>query len=121
MISLASALLGTLNQFKVLHWQTQSYARHKAFGNIHGNLTDLVDKFVEVYMGKYGRVVLHQEDTISLSNIGELNIDEFLDSFIKFLISFCDQLDKTMDSDLMNLKDEMIAEINQLRYLLTLK
>jgi len=121
MISLASALLGTLNQFKILPWQTQSYARHKAFGKVHGNLTDLADKFVEIYMGKYGRVVVTPNDTIVLSNIGEMSIDEFLESFIKFMIDFCEQLDKTMDSDLLNLKDEMIGEINQLKYLLTLK
>ena len=47
---------GALQQIKLLHWQTKSYARHKAYDDIYHSLGDLVDKFVEMYMGKYGRV-----------------------------------------------------------------
>ena len=32
-----------------------------------------------------------------------------------------DQLDSRYDTDLLNLRDEMLADINQLKYLLTLK
>jgi len=32
-----------------------------------------------------------------------------------------DQLDTRYDSDLLNLRDEMLSNINQLKYLLTLK
>jgi len=48
-------LVNTQVQFRFLHWQTKSYAKHKAYGKFYDNLDDLIDKFVEVYMGKYGR------------------------------------------------------------------
>ena len=30
-------------QFRVLHWQTKSYARHNAYGVIYDALKDLID------------------------------------------------------------------------------
>jgi len=54
-------LLGLHLQLKINHWQTKGIARHEAFGNAYGDLTDLIDEFVEVAMGKYGRFVLDEE------------------------------------------------------------
>ena len=42
-------------QFKFLHWQTFGDAKHRAYGGIYDSLGDLIDKFVECMMGKYGR------------------------------------------------------------------
>jgi len=36
------------------------------------------------------------------------------------LISLNDMLDKVQDSDLLNIRDEMLGSLNQLKYLLTL-
>jgi hypothetical protein len=122
MATIMSTFLGIESQLKVLHWQTGSYAKHKAFGKIFGSFSDLVDSFIEIYMGKYGKIALDgPEDAIQLSNIGEIIVEEFIDTVIEYLISFSDQLDDRKDSDLLNLRDEMIAEFNKLRYLLTLK
>ena len=122
MTSLMSTFLGIQSQFKVFHWQTQSYAKHQAYGGIYDTLSDLSDNFMEIYMGKYGRVALEGEsDAILLGNIGEVNIEEFLETIVEFLLSFNNKLDNTRDTDLLNLRDEMLAAINKLKYLLTLK
>ena len=42
-------------QLKFLHWQTKSYAKHQAYGNLYGDLDELIDDFVEACMGKHGR------------------------------------------------------------------
>ena len=34
-------------QLKFLHWQTKSYAKHQAYGNLYGDLNELIDDFVE--------------------------------------------------------------------------
>ena len=47
-------LLTAQNQMKLFHWQTVSFAQHQAFGGIYDNLSDLIDEFVEVCMGKIG-------------------------------------------------------------------
>lgn len=122
MTSLMSTFLGIQSQFKVFHWQTQSYAKHIAYGGIYDTLSDLSDEFMETYMGKYGRVALEGEaDSILLGNIGEVNIEEFLETIVEFLLSLNHKLDSNKDSDLLNLRDEMLGAINKLRYLLTLK
>lgn len=109
-------------QFKVLHWQTKSYARHKAYDDIYSSLGELIDDFVEIYMGKYGRVEFtNGEGTINLKNTNTLQLNDFLKGNIEWLKSLNEKLKYDNDSDLLNLRDEMMAEINKLRYLLTLK
>jgi DNA-binding ferritin-like protein len=114
--------LGLQLQFRILHWQTKGYARHKAFGEIYETLDDLVDEFVEICMGKHGRFTLdNSTDTIQMSNLTDLNIVEFLQAAKNRLIGFNNELSKEKDSDLLNLRDEMLGSINKLAYLLTLE
>jgi hypothetical protein len=122
MATIMSTLLGIQVQFKVFHWQTSSFSKHKGYGRLYDTLDDLNDNFMEVYMGKYGRVALNgAEDAIQLSNIGEVNIEAFLDTVVDFLLSLNHQLNSQQDSDLLNIRDEMLAAVNKLKYLLTLK
>jgi hypothetical protein len=122
MATIMSTLLGIQVQFKVFHWQTSSFSKHNGYGGLYDTLDDLNDTFMEVYMGKYGRVALNgAEDAIQLSNIGEVNIEAFLDTVVDFLLSLNHQLNSQQDSDLLNIRDEMLAAVNKLKYLLTLK
>ena len=107
-------------QFRILHWQTKSFARHKAYGEIYGNLGDLIDAFTETCMGKYGRVEL-TDGTIRLKNLDEMTVGPALEEYTSFLLSFNEELDPSKDSDLLNIRDEILAGVNQLKYLLTLK
>jgi hypothetical protein len=115
-------LIGLQEQLRVLHWQTKSYARHKAYGKKYDSIGDLIDSFMEIYMGKNGRVEFDgEEGIIPLKNTESLDLNEFFKSNLEFLMTLNDKLDDRKDSDLLNLKDEMMAELNQLRYLLSLK
>lgn len=108
-------------QFKFLHWQTFGDAKHRAYGDIYDNLGDNIDMFAEVMMGKYGRPEFESEFSIMFQDIKTINIQDFLDGITEFLVDMTDQLDSRYDTDLLNLRDEMLAEINKLKYLLTLK
>lgn len=122
MATIMSSFLGIEAQLKVLHWQTSSYAKHQAFGKTYDSISELVDSFMEIYMGKNGKIALDgPDDTIQLSNIGELDTNDFINTVLDYLISFNNKLDDQRDSDLLNLRDEMMAEFNKLKYLLTLK
>ena len=113
--------LGLQIQLKVNHWQTKGYARHQAFGMIYDELQDLVDTYVEEAMGKYGRFVLDEETkTITLSNLSELELKSFVNTVKEALIQFTEQVDET-DTNLLNIRDEMLGLINKLSYLLTLE
>lgn len=114
-------LLETQIQFRILHWQTKSFSRHGAYGRIYDSLDDLIDKFVEVCMGKHGRPTFTGGYSLGGSDIEELDLTEYVSSVCEYLIGLSEEYDPKMDSDLLNIRDEMLGEINQLKYLLTLK
>lgn len=115
-------MLQIQTQFKVLHWQTFSEARHVAYGNHYDSLGGHIDEFVEVMMGKYGRFEFPEEGAdIKLFNLKSLEINSFLDTVTEFFISMTDQLDARKDTDLLNIRDEMLGDTNKLKYLLTQK
>lgn len=114
--------LGLQSQFKILHWQTKGYARHKAFGEIYETLDGLIDEYVEICMGKHGRFALDDSNkTISLVNLSELDIIQFLQATKSVLIGLSKELSSEKDTDLLNLRDEMLGSVNKLAYLLTLE
>ena len=105
-------------QFRILHWQTKSFARHKAYGKFYDSFGDLMDNFIETHMGKYGRI--KTAGNIELSNMNDVQIKDFLEELEQFLIELSEHYDSTRDSDLLNIRDEMLGEVNKLKYLLTL-
>jgi len=105
-------------QMRIFHWQTKSFARHSAFGGIYGTLGDLIDTFAEAWMGKNGRVRV--TSPIELQDIGG-DVEAIIDGYISQLIAFTDILDPQRDTDLLNIRDEILGEFNKLKYLLTLK
>jgi len=107
-------------QLRIFHWQSDTYAQHKAFGKAYDALGDLIDSFVEVYSGKYGKPRAKLKYSLNLSNF-DGDYAEFIDSSIGFLDGFSTEFDANKDSDLLNIRDEMKAVLNQLKYLLTLK
>jgi hypothetical protein len=108
-------------QLHVYHWQTTSYARHKASDELLGSLTDFIDKFMEIYFGKYGRVAFPEEVNIKIGNMSDENGMKFLDEMIHYYIEVLPTyLDPKNDTDLLNLKDEILASTNQIKYLYSL-
>ena len=109
------------NQFRFLHWQTTFDAKHKAYGNVYESLDDFIDEFAEAMMGKYGRPEFTESFSIMFQDLESMSLQHFIDAICEFLLSLTDQLDSRVDTDLLNLKDEILAKINKLAYLLTLE
>ena len=107
-------------QIKLQHWNTFSYSTHKTTDDLYNSLLELIDEFVETMMGKYGRADF--PDTFSLEMERPENIDTmiYISQFAEYLIGLSDELDPRIDTDLLNIRDEMLAKINQAKYLLTL-
>ena len=108
-------------QFRFIHWQTTFDAKHRAYGKVYDKMGDLIDNFVEAMMGKYGRPVFESEFSITFQDLDSMTLQNFIDGTCDFLISMTDQLNPKTDTDLLNLRDEMLLMINKLKYLLTLK
>lgn len=115
-------LLKLANQFRIFHWQTDSYAKHKAFGNAYESLSDLIDNLVEVHQGKYGNIKYPSFSGIELFNSEELDIDSVLEEVTNYLSTeFTKMHESVKDTDCLNIRDEILAVLNKLKYLLTLK
>jgi len=117
--------LQTLNMIKLYHWKTYSYATHKATDELYSKLNDHMDSFVEVLLGKNGdRVNLTRIKSISLKDFNSVSdFKREVTNFREFLIGL--NTNKTMqnmaDTDLYNIRDEILGDINQFLYLLTFK
>jgi len=110
------------NQIKFYHWQTKLYSRHKATDAVLEALDNSVDKHVEVYMGKYGRMKMNTSTaTTTVKNLSETSIFNFINRSIQYLNNELVAKLKETDTDLLNIRDEMLAELNQLLYLFSLK
>ena len=117
--------LEMLMMVKLFHWKTYSYATHKATDELYEKLNENIDHFIEVLLGKTGsRIDLMGQKSISLI---DLNSQEKLKSKIMSLKSYFVGLDNnkalsTMsNSDLFNIRDEILGNLNQFLYLLTFK
>jgi hypothetical protein len=115
-----TTLLQMQQQYKILHWQTTSFSQHKSFDEIVSSLIENTDEFIETYMGKYGRVIAANTFNITLANYKDTDFMALTNNYIGFLIGLNDMLDETQDSDLLNIRDEILGSLNQLKYLLTL-
>lgn len=115
-------LIKIQNQLRILHWQTMSYAAHKALGNAYGDLDDLIDSLVEIHQGKYGRLVFETPIDLGLVNQDEIDLEDVLIQLNEYLTGpFNEMHDSVKDTDCLNVRDEILATVNKLRYLLTLK
>ncbi len=108
------------DQVKVYHWQTESYARHKATDDLTGSLDESIDKFVETYMGKYGRPKFTaRSGVIRIQNFHDRNAPALLHQAIGWLTHKLPKHLKSTDTDLLNIRDEIVAELNKTLYLFT--
>ena len=117
--------LQMLNTVKLYHWKTSSYATHKATDELYTTLNANIDKFIEVLLGKGGnRINLMSKKSISLI---DLNSPERLraeiNSFKNYLVSITNSpaMRLMSNTDLLNIRDEILGNLNQFLYLLTFK
>jgi hypothetical protein len=112
-------LMAIRDQIKVYHWQTSKYARHIATNDLVASLDKNIDEFVEVYMGKYGRPKITK--TIKLHNFSESAARAFVAKQTEFLTKKMPTMLKSTDSDLLNIRDTILADVNKTLYLFTLR
>jgi len=118
-------LLTLQNQMRVFHFQTQhkvgSFAQHTAFGTAYEELDELIDDFIEIYQGKNG-VIMASGGTFNLAlhNLSD-NAEDFVDEYVSYLVEYVPQSLEEADTDLLNIRDEMLAILNQTKYRLKLK
>jgi len=114
-----------LDTIKLHHWRTMSHATHKATDDIYSKLSENVDQFVEIMLGKSGeRIDLTRVHSVPLYDYGDdKQFKNKIESYKKYMIDLTKNTQINLDgnTDLMNVRDEILGNLNQLTYLLTFK
>ena len=119
--SIVNFFLGLQNTTKVYHWSTTSHARHVAADKLYDDINELTDRFVETYMGKYGRPKMPAKNRVEVEQHTDASIINYMKEACVYLSNELPAvLDVAVDSDLLNIRDEVLAKINQVLYLFSL-
>jgi hypothetical protein len=114
-----------LLMIKLFHWKTHSYATHKATDELYSKFNEHMDKFIEVLLGKSNsRIELTNEKQISLIDLNnQEQLIQKVDKFKSYLVSLNTNkaLSSMSNTDLLNIRDEILGDMNQFLYLLTFK
>jgi DNA-binding ferritin-like protein len=104
---------------KMFHWQTTSYANHKTTDKLFDKLADLTDSFLEKYFGVFGRPSLRMNSSVIVENMTKAKYLKLLTEVDKYLRGPVDKMISN-NSELKNIRDEILAEMDQAKYLFTL-
>jgi hypothetical protein len=102
--------LDTLNTILLFHWDTPSYAAHKATDHLYKRLSELVDSYVEIDLRDRNMKKKPVPTTFRVLDHKD---------FIKNMANRADLLaGMTLAGDLASIRDDMVAEIHHAFYLL---
>uniref|UniRef100_A0A6C0DJ73 Uncharacterized protein n=1 Tax=viral metagenome TaxID=1070528 RepID=A0A6C0DJ73_9ZZZZ len=110
---------------KLYHWKTYSYSTHKATDSLYSNMNENMDKFIEVLLGKTGiRIDLTDNKNIRLYDFDNMNafVNKIKD-FKSYLVDLTNNkaIKLMSNTDLLNIRDEILGDLNQFLYLLSFK
>ena len=121
-------MLQMLMTVKLYHWNTLSFSTHKATDELYGELNTLIDQFVEVLLGKHNNV--SERNKHEILTIKTLHLHTYkengkfkqqLEMYKKYLVGLSKHFSNGENTDLLNIRDEILATLNKISYLLTLK
>ena len=111
--------LSLRDQIHVFHWQTEVGDQHKALGDYYEDFLEQLDGLMEVVMGKYGRFSVKSVGTPApLVDLKDVDVEKFVSSKVSIFVEAKKIFSK--DPEILNIIDEVIAEIQKLKYLLTM-
>ena len=126
--NIVGVFLTMLNTVKLYHWKTKSYSTHKATDELYEALNSKIDSFVEILLGK--EIISSGKKRDKILNVKNLKFKNYknqkdfkkqIEEYKLFLINLSkSSLNTPTNSDLMNLRDEILGLMNQFLYLLTL-
>ena len=104
-------------QIHMIHWETRSFAEHKATGGFYEFLQDFKDDIVEKLMGYTGKRIKALKIEPIVANADAMGIADDIMKFSKDLESFGDS---SGYGDISNLAQSLSGETAKFKYLLTL-
>jgi len=122
---ISATFLEMLLMVKLFHWKTTSYATHKATDELYLKLNANIDSFIEILLGKTGsRIDLMSKSNIRLVDLSsQESLKREVEAFKGYLVGLNDNkaLQTMSNTDLFNIRDTILGDLNQFLYLLTFK
>ena len=114
--SIASKLTYFHEQLHLTHWQTTSYAEHKALGKLYEYVQDSKDDVIEKLMGYTGK----RPGAYKIDPLGNSNATAIVSELMSFSSSLKSYGESNGYHDISNLADALSGEAAKTKYLLTL-
>jgi len=122
---IAVIFLEMLLMVKLFHWKTNSYATHKATDELYTKLNANIDSFIEILLGKSGsRIDLMSNKHIRLVDLSsQESLKREIEGFKGYLVGLDENkaMRSMSNTDLYNIRDTILGDMNQFLYLLTFK
>jgi DNA-binding ferritin-like protein len=103
-------------QLHLLHWQTTSYAEHKALGKLYEYVQDFKDGLVEKLMGYTGK----RPGLYKIEPLTNCKSEQCVTDLMSFASALKMYGEKNKFHDVCNLADSLSGEAAKTKYLLTL-
>jgi DNA-binding ferritin-like protein len=122
---ITTVFLEVILMIKLYHWKTYSYATHKATDELYSKINEHMDRFIEILMGKTDK----RTDFMNVKSIKLIDLDSAdklkvkIDNFKKYLVNLNNNkaMKQMTNTDLFNIRDTILGDLNQFLYLLTFK
>ena len=114
---LVEVFLGLLNSVKLYHWKTYSFSEHKATDELYSKMNEHIDTFIEILLGKDQSRI--PDFNIRVPLVNDTGFKARILKYREFFIDMTKMFDKERDTDLLNIRDEILGDVNQFLYLLT--
>jgi len=107
-----------LNVIKLYHWKTKSFPEHKNTDELYSSLNEHVDHFVEVMIGITSK---RPQQTVYHINAYNFSSKEELKKYLSKVKKELVQMNSSFkgESDLLNIRDEILGDIHKFEYLLS--
>ena len=110
-VQFISTLMASRQQAHVFHWQTNSYAAHKALNEYYDEIVGLFDGLVESFQGRYGIARGYTSPVSFKEDDQAVNYFEALSKYVETIRTKIPQ-----DSYIQNQVDEVVDLIESTKY-----
>ena len=115
--------MNMLTTVKLYHWKTMNYATHKATDELYEDLNKYVDEFVEVMIGHKGgvRATLPRTNVKIYDCASKEEFSRKIEEYKEVLVGFTSRFGGKKNSDLLNIRDEILGALNKSLYVMSFK
>ena len=111
-------LLNLQTAGKIFHWQTPSYAAHKASDEMVEELAEKTDEMIEIVQGLTGERLRFSQQSFHYRNMNKSTLLRLIRSATSRLYKL-DKLSTTLGSSVLNVRDEIVGILQRTQYLLS--